>query len=172
MLKGYHIDLVRAKSNSNMDLIFCIAHLDQDVSEVLPYLNRILRGHQYTKEPPSVLFKMDGRIVVVRPREIAINSVKDASDAEETVEWLKGKINEAWEKRASIEPLFQATPRPVVMDILRLLGQTNCGSCGEPSCVVFALQLAEGLKEPEDCPILDEELRERVKDYLALFEVK
>jgi hypothetical protein len=36
------------------------AHLDQDIGEVIPYLNAALGGFQYIKDPPSVSFKLHG----------------------------------------------------------------------------------------------------------------
>ena len=170
VLKGYRKNIIRPLSNRNMEDLFCIARLDEDIAEVLPYLNTVMRGLQYTKEPPAVLFKVDGKIIVVRAQEIAINKVEDEADAEDTLQWLKERINETWRKRGEIEPRFEPTPRPAIIQILKLLGQTDCRECGEPSCVVFAVELADGVKEPADCPMLDEGRKARVEEYLQQFE--
>ncbi|HON81767.1 MAG TPA: acetyl-CoA decarbonylase/synthase complex subunit gamma [Methanoregulaceae archaeon] len=46
------------------------------------------------------------------------------------------------------------------LDIYKLLPKKNCKECGEPTCLTFAMKLAGGKVKPEDCPYLDEEVRE------------
>ena len=89
--------------------------------------------------------------------------------AEKILQWLKKEINEAWEKREEIEPSFEAQAVPQMMEILRLLPRTNCGECGEPTCSVFALRAAEGIKGPDNCPKLDPENKARLEAYLGQF---
>ena len=71
----------------------CHAHLDQDVGECLPYLNAELGGFEYIDDPRSVTFRSQGKIITVHPRMIAVNALKDASDADKILEWLKNEIN-------------------------------------------------------------------------------
>ena len=68
-----------------------------------------------------------------------------------------------------IEPTFESPAVPQMMEILRLLPKTNCGKCGEPTCTVFALRAAEGVKGPEDCPKLDPENKAKLESYLGQF---
>jgi CO dehydrogenase/acetyl-CoA synthase gamma subunit (corrinoid Fe-S protein) len=56
------------------------------------------------------------------------------------------------------------------MEILRLLPKTNCKECGQPTCMVFATQVAEGGKEPEDCPPLAGESKAKLDAYLGQFQ--
>jgi 4Fe-4S ferredoxin len=42
------------------------------------------------------------------------------------------------------------------MAIYKLLPQTNCKQCGEPTCYTFALKLATSQKDLADCPPLTE----------------
>jgi ArsR family metal-binding transcriptional regulator len=79
--------------------IQCFAHLDQDVSAALPYLNAVLVGFKYIKEPPSVIFRAQGKLITVYARKIAINAIKNGDEAKKIVEWIKREINKAWEKR-------------------------------------------------------------------------
>ncbi|NYT07471.1 MAG: acetyl-CoA decarbonylase/synthase complex subunit gamma [Methanomicrobiales archaeon] len=46
------------------------------------------------------------------------------------------------------------------LDIYKLLPKKNCKECGEPTCLTFAMKLASGKVKPEDCPYLDENVRE------------
>jgi CO dehydrogenase/acetyl-CoA synthase gamma subunit (corrinoid Fe-S protein) len=60
-------------------------------------------------------------------------------------------------------------PRPSILEILRRLPRTNCRKCNEPTCLVFATRLAEGVKAVPDCPELSEDAERRLEDYLAQF---
>ena len=123
----------------------------------------------FTKDPPSVTFKVHGKLITVHAKKIAVNALKDEDEANKVIEWLKREINSAWENRERIEPLYEAAPQPKVIEILKLLPKTNCKECGQPTCMVFATQVAEGAKGPEDCLPLDELSRKRLSSYLAQF---
>lgn len=169
LLKGYRKEVFRPECNPSFQSVNCIAHLDEDVSEAIPYLNTALGGTQYIREPASVTFKVHGRLITVHGRKIAVNALKDEAEAEKIIQWLKKEINEVWEKRDEITPSFESEPQPQMMRILRLLPRTNCGMCGEPTCTVFALRMADRVKEPEDCPPLDPEAARSLAEYLAGF---
>ncbi len=171
LLKGYAKEIFRPECNPSFQSLHCIAHLDQDVGEVLPYLNAVLGGFEYLKEPPAVTFKVHGKIITVHPRKIAVNALKDEEEADKILEWLRREINEAWEKRAEIKPRYEGTPKPKLLEILKLLPKTNCRECGQPTCMVFAARIAEGAKGPEDCPPLKEEERLKIANYMGRFQL-
>ena len=170
LLNSYTLEFVRLACGSEAQPVDLIAYLNQDISEVIPYLNAVLGGFQYTKDPRSVSFKLHGKLVVIHPREICVNAPSDQSEGEKIIEWLKEKINDTWERRGEIQPRFESAPKPKMLEILKLLPKTNCGECGEPTCMVFATQVAEGGKDPDDCPPLDEERKAKLERYLGHFE--
>jgi len=106
LLKSYSKEVFRAKCNPSFESVHCIASLDQNIAEVLPYLNAVLGGFEYLKEHPAVIFKTRGRIITVHGDKIAINALQDAEEADKILEWLKKEINEAWEKRNEIIPSY------------------------------------------------------------------
>ncbi|MBW1980056.1 MAG: Fe-S cluster protein [Deltaproteobacteria bacterium] len=169
LLTGYRKEIFRPECNPQFQSLHCIAHLEEDISEVLPYLNTVLGGHQYLKEPPALTLKIYGKLITLHPREIAINALKDEAEAEKILEWLKKEINDTWEKRTEIEPSFETPEKPRVLEILKLLPKTNCRECGQPTCMVFATQVADGGRGPEDCPPLSEEARSKLEEYLGQF---
>jgi ArsR family metal-binding transcriptional regulator len=169
LLKSYTLEIFNSRCNPGAMAVHCFAHLDQDVSEVIPYLNAVLGGSNVTQDPPSVTFRSQGKLITVHGKKIAINALKDEEEARKIVEWLKREINEAWEKRDQITPSWESLPRPQVMSILKLLPKTNCRECGEPTCLVFAVSVSEGAKGAEDCPQLNEEQRKNLSEYLAPF---
>ena len=82
LLKDYRKEIFRPECNSNFRSLHCIARLDRDIGEVLPYLNSSLGGDSYTKEPPSVTFKAHGKLITVHGDRIAVNALKDEEEAD------------------------------------------------------------------------------------------
>jgi len=60
-------------------------------------------------------------------------------------------------------------PKPKLIEILKLLPRTNCKECGEPTCMVFATRMAEGVKVPQDCPPLGTENKLHLEEYMSQF---
>jgi len=169
LLESYTKEIFRAECNPGFEALHCFAHLNQDVGEEIPYLNAVLGGFTFTKDPPSVTFKVHGKLITVHAKKIAINALKDEDKAVRIIEWLKREINAAWENRANIEPSYESAPRPSVLEILKFLPKTNCKECSQPTCMVFATQVAEGAKGPDDCPPLDDENSKKLSEYLSQF---
>ncbi|MFC1835000.1 (Fe-S)-binding protein [Thermodesulfobacteriota bacterium] len=171
LLKSYRKEIFRPECNPSFQSLHCFAHLDQDVSESLPYLNANLGGFDYFEDPPSLTLRVHGRLITVHSRKIAINALKDTAEADKILEWLKKEINEAWADRNDIEPKYTGMPKPQVMEILKRLPKTNCGECGEPTCTTFAVSVAEGGRSPNECPPLEDGSRAKIDDYLEGFQV-
>ncbi len=169
LLTGWTKAITRAECRPEAQTVHCIARLKEDIGPVIPYLNAVLGGYTYIKEPPSVTFRSQGKLISVHADHIAINALQDAEEAEKILQWLKGEINEAWEKRQSITPSYEAAPKPQVIEIVRLLPKTNCRKCGQPTCIVFAALAAEGGRGAEHCPALSPEAREQLAAYLRRF---
>jgi ArsR family metal-binding transcriptional regulator len=169
LLKGYKTEIFRPEQNPQFESLHCIAHLEKDISDVLPYLNSLLGGFDYLKDPPALILKSRGRLITLHPRKIAINALKDEGEAKKILKWLIAEINSAWERRGEIEPCFKGLPRPGILEILRRLPRTNCRKCNEPTCLVFATRLAEGVKAVPDCSELSEDAERGLEDYLAQF---
>ena len=169
LLERYSLEIFNSECNPSAMAVHCFAHLEQDVGEAIPYLNAVLGGFTYIKEPPSVTFKAQGKLITVHARKIAINALKDEAEAKKIVEWIIREINSAWENRDNIEPSYESAPRPAITEILRLLPKTNCKECGQPTCMVFATQVADGAKGPEDCQPIGEENSKKLLEYMRRF---
>lgn len=53
------------------------------------------------------------------------------------------------------------------IEIYKLLPKTNCGDCGVPTCLAFAMALAAGKTELDKCPHLSEEVRKQLAEASA-----
>ena len=48
-----------------------------------------------------------------------------------------------------------------IMEIFKLLDQSNCRKCDEPTCLAFAAAVFKGDKQLAECPGLESEILER-----------
>ena len=170
LLESYRKEIIRPECRPEAQSVLCIAHLDQDISEVIPYLNSVFGGFQYIKDPPCVSFRVQGKLIAVHSDKICVNALKDESEGDKILEWLKEEVNATWERRGEIEPSFEGAPKPKVVEILKLLPKTNCRECDRPTCMVFAVQAAEGGIGAEGCPPLQGEAKAKLDAYLRQFE--
>ena len=53
------------------------------------------------------------------------------------------------------------------IQIFKLLPKTNCGECGTPTCLAFAMNLAAGKAELDACPYVSDEAREQLAEASA-----
>ena len=169
LLTGYTKTIFRPECNPSFESVHCIAKLNEDVGEVLPYLNAVLGGTQYYNDPPEVMFHHHGKIIKVGKREIAVNALEDENEADKILEWLKTEINQAWKKRDTITPCYTGRTKPKLMDIFKLLPKTNCKKCGQTTCMAFAALVMEGGRDDSHCPELGDENRTQLSNYLANF---
>jgi len=130
------------------------ASLDVDVSEVLPYLNSVLKGAIYNHHAHTLTIRKEGRMITIHPREIAAGKVIDEEDAREIIEWLKELINYCYENKDRIKPNFERKQKLTALEVYKLLPGTNCKRCGEPTCLAFAVKLTNEEVNIMRCPEL------------------
>jgi acetyl-CoA decarbonylase/synthase complex subunit gamma len=53
------------------------------------------------------------------------------------------------------------------IEIFKLLPKTNCGECGVPTCLAFAMSLATGKTELTKCPHVSEEAKSKLSEAAA-----
>lgn len=168
-LDGYSLEIFKSKCDSNAKGVHCFVHLENDISEVLPFLNSRLGGFVYTQDPPSLTLKHYGKLLTFHPEKIAVNALKNQQEAEKIADWLFREVNETWERRAEIQPSTDSAKQPTLIEILKLLPKTNCRRCNEPTCMVFAAKVVEGVKNERDCPEIIAENKKKLKMYLSNF---
>jgi len=130
--------------------------LSEDISEVLPYLNGRVEDGYLDRSGGCLQFNRERLLVTVQSKRIAMASFEDHQEAEEAVAWIVGLINDTWEERDRLTPLYQSKPKPPVLEVLRHLPRTNCGDCNQPSCMAFAVLLIDGKAAALNCPMLGE----------------
>ncbi|MBW2553618.1 MAG: acetyl-CoA decarbonylase/synthase complex subunit gamma, partial [Deltaproteobacteria bacterium] len=53
------------------------------------------------------------------------------------------------------------------IDIFKFLPKTNCGECGIPTCLAFAMKLAARQIELAACPYVSDEAKEKLEEASA-----
>jgi len=153
LLNDYRITRV-GRSLCNPEWIAVRAELSDDISEVLPYLNAVVKNAVYTPEVQNLNFKIEAGAISLVPREINVGQVTCEEDGVKVLDYVKGLVNDTWEERASITPVYERKGEIKAKDILDFLPRTNCRDCGLPTCFAFAVALLKGQKRLSDCSAL------------------
>ena len=133
------------------------AHLQADITEVLPYLHAELKGSEYDHGAGILLWNSDEKKYAFRPDEIAVVPVESREEAHLLVNRIVSRVNDIWIRRGEITPDFSGKkPLPNVLDIYRLLPGTNCNKCGL-TCMAFAAALRNDPGKLSLCPYLSEQ---------------
>lgn len=156
LIEQYDLEVFTPPCDPGAERYAARARLNVDISDVLPYLNAILRGAIYHPSANALTWKKGGHNIAFHAYEIAASNVEDRDSAEKELMGLIDLVNRTWERRAEITPDTTTRQRPTSMAIFKLLPQTNCKQCGEPTCYTFALKLAASQKKLADCPPLFE----------------
>jgi ArsR family metal-binding transcriptional regulator len=154
LIDHYDLELFTPPCEPGAERFTAVARLTVDIAEALPYLNASLRGAVYNPAAKALTWKKGGHAVAFHPYKIATSNVEDQAAAEKEIDGLVALVNRLWEHRAEITPDRETHQRPTPMAVYKLLPQTNCRQCGEPTCFTFALKLAAAQKRISDCPPL------------------
>ena len=166
LIDKYDLELFTPPCSPGEERFAARALLARDISQALPYLNATLRGARYTHAARALTWTKAGHYVAFHPFEIAVSNVEDRAAARQEIESLIALVNRTWERRSEIAPDVELHQRPTPLALFRLLPQTNCKQCGEPTCYTFALKLAAAQRKPADCPPLFEPAHDQQRAVL------
>jgi len=169
-----NFDIFRPKMDSTKEVLHAIATFQADISPAFPYVNAELGGWDYDQTNQVLLLKLsDGKWITLHSHKIAIRGARDMEEAQALLTWIKGQINEIYDRRGRITPRYVSQAGLKVIEILRLTPMTNCKACGYATCMAFGAALREGEIRLEDCPPLwEEKFREKqvkLQAYLESF---
>lgn len=154
LIEKYDVEVFTPPCEPGAERYAAKARLTVDISEALPYLNATLRGALYLPEAKALTWKKGGHNIAFHDYEIAASNVEDRDGAEKELRGIIDLVNRTWERRAEITPDHATRQRPTPMAIYKLLPNTNCKQCGEPTCYSFALKLTVSQRKLADCPPL------------------
>jgi ArsR family metal-binding transcriptional regulator len=121
-----------------------IAHLEGDLGPVLPYLNAVIPQASYTPAGETLTYMEGYRMIALYRQRITIAKADEIVDAWRTLEDIRQLAEQTWRDRNSIEPSFEIRKKPPAIEIFKRLPRTNCGRCGDPTCLAFAVGVWTG----------------------------
>jgi ArsR family metal-binding transcriptional regulator len=171
LLDEYQLRIVLPECDFSAETVNAIVTLSNDITEVLPYLNTVLKGLHYIDKNKILTVKRGGRLITFRPKEIAITKLEDEKEARAVVGELKKIINDTYQNRSKIEPDYTMSKELKASDILKLFPGTNCKECGERTCFAFSFKLIRHEIEISKCkPLFSREYQEKREDLLELLQ--
>ncbi len=169
LIEQYDLDVFTPPCEPGAERFSAIARLTGDISEVLPYLNATLRGAVYHRAANALTWKKGGHNLAFHAYQIATSNVEDYDAAVKEIDGLVKLINRTWERRAEITPDTETHQRPSLMAVYKLLPQTNCKQCGEPTCYSFAIKLVASQKKLVECvPLIEPQHAEKLVALQAI----
>ena len=136
--------MVLARCSADAERIRIIAHISGDLTDVMPYWNAVMPQACYNPNGPTFSFMEAHRMVGIYPRRIAVAKADEIVDAWRVLETVRRRVNEVGARRSDIEPSYEMRSRPHALDIFKRLPRTNCGACGEATCLAFAVKVHGG----------------------------
>jgi ArsR family metal-binding transcriptional regulator len=118
---------------------------------VVPYLAALPGVISYNPDTCVLTFRRQPGFLTIYPEQVMITQVKDTDEGLELLAALKDAINSVWEQREQLTPILNHRTSARPLDIWALLPQTNCGECGEATCMAFAFLLIQGKKALDGC---------------------
>ncbi len=154
LIESYDLDVETVPCEPGAEKFAATVQFKVDISPVMPYLNRVLRGAMYNPQAHTLSIKTAKRNIAYWPYKISIGDLSDRNEAAKIAQELVDELNDLWERRDEIEPDHTMHKRPGPMEVYKLLPRTNCRACGQPTCFIFAGKLVVGQVELKDCPEL------------------
>ncbi len=169
LIDHYDLKVFSPPTDTGIERFSAFAELAVDISEVLPYLNAALRGAIYRRSANVLTWKKNGHACSLQAFQIAVSNVADYEAAVAEIDSLVDLVNRTWERRAEITPAYATQPRAPLMTVYRLLPQTNCQQCGDPTCYSFAIKLVASQKKLAECtPLAEPQYAEKLAALQAI----
>jgi ArsR family metal-binding transcriptional regulator len=127
----------------------------RSLEEVIPYLATLPGIVAYHPERCSLTFRRKPGFLTLLVDKVHITQVKDNEEGAELLHSLVEAINTTWENRAELVAVTRPSRALRPLDIYALLPQTNCGDCGEATCMAFAAKLFMRERTVDECPPLN-----------------
>jgi ArsR family metal-binding transcriptional regulator len=132
--------------------------LDNDVSDLFPYINAVAENTKYFKNPHYIQFSIKGIDCALYPDKVIARLFENQKQALDFFVVLKDFLNDLESRKDSIVPDHKAHEYIPVIDILKLLPKTNCGECNFPTCMAFADAVSKSESIIDNCPKKKEEV--------------
>lgn len=131
--------------------IIVIGQPNRPLDEVLPYLATLPGVIAWNPEAQALTFRRPHGFMTLYADKVYITQVVDSTEGLQLFEALKEAINVTWEKRAELVAVTAKKRAPRHLDIWELLPRSNCGACGEVTCLAFAVAVIQNKRALAEC---------------------
>ena len=170
VLNGYSLDTV-LPCIADHEKIRVIVKIGRDLLELLPYIKGYLKKGIYLKEVPFMSFKKGGKNITLYRDSIAITKLSDEQEVVEELKYLSAIIQGVMNNKETIEPDYSYGRKISPIVLYKFTPKTNCGQCGEATCLAFVMKLINDEKTVTECPPLltvgYEEEKKKIIEALA-----
>jgi DNA-binding CsgD family transcriptional regulator/ArsR family metal-binding transcriptional regulator len=133
---------------------------DNDVTRLFPYINATVENAKYYEKPEYIRFTIEDILCTLYPKDVIAAPFKDRDQALKFVKRLIGFLNDLYVKKDTLEPNYKRFSPVSVIDIYKLLPQTNCKECEYTTCMAFAAALSKSETTPDKCPDFQDPISE------------
>ncbi|MFA5116655.1 MAG: (Fe-S)-binding protein, partial [Candidatus Omnitrophota bacterium] len=134
-----------------------IAYFDRDITEILPYINAVIKGASYNKNASTLTYAKGRRLINLYNIKLTVAKADDIIDAWVVLDEIKKLVNDTYRTRDSIKPNYEEKVKVTALQIYGWLPKTNCHACGEAGCLAFAVKLLLGEQHLSRCLPLSSE---------------
>ncbi len=132
--------------------LIVIGEADAPLDGVLPLLNAILPNVvTYNPMAGVMTLRRQPGFITLYPSRVMITQVADVDEGLTLLAVVRDLVNRTWTHRDEIQPKHEGRRVPRPLDVYELLPRTNCGACGEATCMAFAFGLLEARHGPREC---------------------
>jgi len=134
-----------------------IGYFDRDITEILPYINAVIKGASYNKGASTLTYAKERRLINLYNIKITIAKADDIIDAWKVLDEVKELINRTYKNKDTIKPNYEEKIKVTALQIYGWLPKSNCKACGEATCLAFACRLLLGEQKLSKCVPLSSE---------------
>ncbi len=132
--------------------LIVIGEPDQPLDGVMPLINAMLPNViSYNPMAGILTLRRQPGLITLYPQRVMITQVDGVEEGLEMLAGVRDLVNRIWKRREEIQPRHEGRQIPRPLDIYELLPRSNCGACGEATCMAFAFGLLEARHRPEEC---------------------
>ncbi|MCX5709692.1 MAG: hypothetical protein NT088_03060, partial [Candidatus Omnitrophica bacterium] len=134
-----------------------IGYFNRDITEILPYLNAVIKGASYNNGASTLTYAKERRLINLYNIKITIAKADDIIDAWLILDEVKKLVNNTYSSCDTIKPNYEEKVKVTALQIYGWLPKTNCRACGEATCLAFACRLLQGEQKLSKCAPLSKE---------------
>ena len=134
--------------------IIVIGRPSDTLDSVIPYLASLPSVIAYNPTTGVLTFRRQPGFLTIYPDQVIFTQVKNMEEGLELLLALRDAINAVWKQRADLIPVTSQRTAARPLDLWELMPKTNCGQCGEATCMAFTFLLIQGKRSLVECPTL------------------